>query len=144
MNWITYCLITIVLYGIHDILLNHYANTINPTIASVVISFSAGIGLLLFLIINLYFTKNKEIQKPDSTQMFWLIIAGISLGTATITFMKAFGSGGNFSIALPFVYVGIILLSVIVGYFFYKETLNIKQLIGITLSIAGMIMLNQK
>jgi multidrug transporter EmrE-like cation transporter len=58
--------------------------------------------------------------------------------------MKAFASGGNFSIALPFVYVGIILLSVIVGYFFYKESLNIKQAIGILFSIVGMILLNQK
>ncbi len=144
MNWVTYCILTIILYGIHDIILNHLSESNHATVSSIIINLSAGIGLLLFFGLSFWFSKGKVIQKPDLTQFFLLIIAGLCLGTATITFMKAFGSGGNFSIALPFVYVGIIVLSVIVGYFFYKETLNFKQIIGIFLSLTGMILLYQK
>ena len=144
MSWIFYCVLTILLYGIHDVLLNHYSTSINPTVASIFISISGGIGLLLFLGYKYFFMKESVIVKPDTTQIIWLVIAGLSLATATITFMKAFAAGGSFSVALPFVYVGIILVSVVVGYFFFKESINLKQLIGIGLSIAGMILLNQK
>ncbi len=144
MNWITYCIFTIFLYGVHDIILKHLSNSSNPTLSSIVINLSASVGLLLFFGIGYFWNKEKNIPKTTPLQLLWLIVAGISLGCATITFMKAFASGGNFLVALPFVYVGIILMSVIVGYFFFKETLSVKQIIGISLSLVGIVLVYQK
>jgi uncharacterized membrane protein len=144
MNWLLYCFLTILLYGLHDVILKHFSANINPTFSSVIINLSAFIGMFLVLIYQLYFGKSKEILKIDSFIFIWQIVAGLCLGAATITFIKAFNAGGDFSVVLPTVYIGIILLSAIIGYFFFKETINLKQIVGIGLSAAGIYLLLNK
>jgi uncharacterized membrane protein len=144
MNWLFYCFLTILLYGLHDVILKHFSANINPTFSSVIINLSAFIGMFLVLIYQLYFGKSKEILKIDSFIFIWQIVAGLCLGAATITFIKAFNAGGDFSVVLPTVYIGIILLSAIFGYFFFKETINLKQIVGIGLSAAGIYLLLNK
>jgi uncharacterized membrane protein len=144
MNWLLYCFLTILLYGLHDVILKHFSANINPTFSSVIINLSAFIGMFLVLIYQLYFGKSKEILKIDSFIFIWQIVAGLCLGAATITFIKAFNAGGDFSVVLPTVYIGIILLSAIIGYFFFKETINLKQIVGIGLSTAGIYLLLNK
>lgn len=113
----------------------------NATVSSIVINLSAFVCLLIYFIVRSACKGQSMIYKIGSGNLMLLLIAGACLGIATITFMKAFVSGGNFSIVLPIVYIGIILLSACVGFIFFREQLNLKQLLGITLSVVGLFLL---
>ncbi len=140
MNWIHFSCITIALYGLHDIMLKKLAETVNSTFASIAINGSAALVLLA------YFLWQPPTKWRESTSFFsantgYLVIAGISLGIATITFMNAFNRGGNLSIAVPMVYVGVIGICMLTGVVYFQESLNWKQLLGAGLAIAGIFLM---
>lgn len=142
MNWLHFSLLTIVLYGIHDITLKHLAGSVQSTLASMIINGSACIVLLV------YFLLQSGAGKPAFNLSLWsgntifLVIAGASLGLATITFMNAFASDGALSIAVPVVYVGVILLCMLSGLLFYGETMQWKQWLGLVFAVAGIFLMS--
>jgi len=140
MNWLHFSLITIVLYGLHDITLKHLAGKVDSTLASVVINGSAAIVLLAFLLIK---TRNNVALKLDGSHLALLVIGGLFLGVATITFMNAFDRDGKLSIAVPVVYAGVITLCALVGILFFKETLDWRQWAGAVLAVAGIALMSK-
>ena len=144
MNWLVYCFLTIFLYGIHDIILKQLSDSMNATVSGIIINLSAFVCLLIYYLGRSAYKSQSMICKISSANLLLLSIAGACLGIATITFMKAFMSGGNFSIVLPIVYIGIILLSACVGFIIFHEQLNLRQLLGITLSVVGLLLLFKK
>ncbi|HAD13063.1 MAG TPA: hypothetical protein DCF33_11585 [Saprospirales bacterium] len=142
MNWLQFSLITIALYSIHDITLKHLAGSVNSTLASVLINGSAAIVLLIYLLTQTSTGKISLGTPLWSPTSLFLLVAGASLGIATITFMNAFASDGQLSIAVPVVYAGVITLCLIVGVVFFKETIHWKQMIGAGLAIAGIYLMS--
>lgn len=142
MNWLQFSLITVVLYSIHDITLKHLAGTVNSTLASVLINGSAAIVLFIYLLTQTSAGKISLGAPLWSATTFFLLVVGASLGIATITFMNAFASDGQLSIAVPVVYAGVIVLCLLVGVLFFSETLHWKQLIGAGLAIAGIYLMS--
>jgi len=142
MNWLHFSLITVVLYSIHDITLKHLAGTVNSTLASVLINGSAAIVLFIYLLTQTSAGKISLGAPLWSATTFFLLVAGASLGIATITFMNAFASDGQLSIAVPVVYAGVIVLCLLVGVLFFSETLHWKQLMGAGLAIAGIYLMS--
>ncbi|MBP6812326.1 MAG: EamA family transporter [Saprospiraceae bacterium] len=142
MNWLQFSLITVVLYSIHDITLKHLAGSVNSTLASVLINGSAAIVLFIYLLTQTSAGKISLGAPLWSATTFFLLVAGASLGIATITFMNAFASDGQLSIAVPVVYAGVIVLCLLMGVLFFSETLHWKQLIGAGLAIAGIYLMS--
>ena len=126
MNWLHFSLITVVLYSIHDITLKHLAGSVNSTLASVLINGSAAIVLFIYLLTQTSAGKISLGAPLWSATTFFLLVAGASLGIATITFMNAFASDGQLSIAVPVVYAGVIVLCLLMGVLFFSETLHWK------------------
>lgn len=141
MNWLHFSLITIVLYGIHDIMLKQLSSTVNSTVASLIINSSAALVLMLYLFLQTG-GKWRSTGALMSLNTLYLFVAGASLGIATITFMNAFGRGGNLSITVPVVYSGVIGICMLFGVLFYKETLDWRQLAGAGLAIAGIYLMS--
>ncbi len=145
MIWLFYSLATIILYGVHDILVKHLAGNVNEITASTIINGSASLILLFIAILFYIFNpETKFLSGINNENFIWLCLAGICLGIATVTLMSSFNKGGSFSIVIPIVYVGIILVSALVGFFYFKEPLNFKQILGVVLSVVGMVFLLQK
>lgn len=142
MNWFQFCLLTIALYSIHDITLKHLAGSVNSTLASVLINGSAAVVLLVYLLMQQSVAKISLGAPLWSAQTFFLVLAGASLGIATITFLNAFASDGQLSIAVPVVYSGVIFLCSLVGVLFFKETLDWKQWSGALLAIVGIYLMS--
>lgn len=141
MQWVLFALLTIALYGIHDMLLKYLSGT-QAVLASLIINLSAAVGMAVLYL----FSRLSGRQTPAGlTPMngLWLALAGLCLGLATVTFMKAF-SRGAFSVVLPFVYVGIILLSVLAGVLLFREKVSYLQLLGIALSCIGLVLMVRK
>lgn len=143
MNWITLSVFTIVLYSIHDIILKQLSTSSNAVLSGFVINLSAAIVLLAILAVG--YLKNKALlQATTGKDLLWMSLAGAALGLATITFMYAFASGGNFSEVMPLMYVGIIAISVVAGFLLFKEQISAKQLLGIALSCVGIYLMVRK
>jgi uncharacterized membrane protein len=141
MNWLHYCLITILLYGVHDIMLKQLSNTVNSTVASLAINASAALVLFLYLMLQ---TGGKWRAEGAffSANTIYLVVAGASLGIATITFMNAFSSGANLSIAVPVVYAGVIGICMFFGVLFFRELLDWRQVSGALLAVAGIYLMS--
>lgn len=142
MNWLFYSLLTILLYSIHDILLKKLSASPNASLASLIINASAAIVLLVMVAIN--YVKQKTGINILPKEGMLMIGAGAALGLATVTFIQAFSQQGAFSVVVPTVYIGIILISVIAGYLLFQEVISYKQLAGIALSCVGLYLLAHK
>ena len=144
MGWLLYSLLTVALYMVHDVLLKQFAGSINPLLAGVVINTFAALGLLPLL----YWKGNGRatgLAATGSTPLAFLALAGIALGLATVTFMKAFEQpAGNFSVVMPVVYVSIIILSVLTGFFVFKERITPTQIAGVALACTGLLLIIRK
>lgn len=145
MIWLFYSLATVVLYSVHDILVKNLSEGVNATTASIIINGSASLALLFLSLLFYFLSPNrKSLFELGIVNFGWLCLAGVCLGIATVTLMTAFNKGGSFSIVIPIVYVGIILVSALVGNFYFKESLSVKQVAGLFISLVGMIFLLQK
>ncbi len=143
MNWITLSVFTIILYSIHDIILKQLSTSSNAVLSGFIINLSSAI--ILLAILGFGYLKNKtSLQATTGKDLLWMCGAGASLGLATITFMYAFASGGDFSKVMPLMYVGIIAISVVTGYWLFKEQISTKQLVGIALSCVGIYLMVRK
>jgi uncharacterized membrane protein len=133
--WIAYVLATIVFYVGLDFFLKKAAGRIDDFWGSVVINAVSTLPALVFVI----FAKlsNKEILVTKDGLIF-SILAGLSIGIGTITFIKMFATGTNLSIGSPLVRIGIILGATLVGIFVLRETLSPRQMVGIAMSILGL------
>lgn len=142
MNWLQFCLITILLFSIHDTTLKHLSGSVDSTIASMVINLSAAVVLLTYLLLKPGSNRMPFKDLHLDATLFFLVVAGISLGVATLTFMKAFEQGGNLSLAVPIVYSGVIGLCMIAGVLLFQEKIDWKQCLGALLAIGGIYLMS--
>ncbi|RYE25064.1 MAG: hypothetical protein EOP51_05360 [Sphingobacteriales bacterium] len=141
MNWLTYALLTLVLYATHDIILKQLSANSNAVVSAFVINLSAAVVVLIILLSGLV-AKTEVV--PGVKDIGIMSVAGVALGLATVTFMYSFSKGGEFSIVMPLVYIGIIAIGVLAGYLLFKEQISWKQLAGIALSCVGIYLMVRK
>lgn len=144
MKWFTFSLLTIVLYGAHDVLIKIYSQKVDATIASLMINSSATIILILFIAYKYSGISQGLFPTLSRNEFLGLLLAGACLGLATITFMKAFNAGGSLSIVIAIVYAGIIISCFFIGMWIFKEKVEWKQFIGIGLTLCGLYLMNFK
>jgi drug/metabolite transporter (DMT)-like permease len=142
MNWLTFSLFTLLLYATHDILLKQLSTTSNAVLSAFVINLSAAIILLIILLSG--FGGAKAEMTAGVKEISIMSVAGIALGLATVTFTYAFSKGGDFSVVMPLVYIGIIAIGVLAGYLLFNEQISAKQLVGIALSCGGIYLMVRK
>lgn len=143
LDWKLYCLLTIVLYTIHDVLLKILSKSIPSGILSLCINLIAtlGIGFLIYAQLGQQF---QSLKLQSMKTVLLLLLCAIALGWATISFSKAFSLNAPFSIAIPLVYVSIIILSELLGVFIFKEPTGIVKLLGIVITSIGLYLIFYK
>ena len=138
-SWIIYSLAAVLLFTVHDISLK-YVTTSNSLFGTMIISVTAFILLLVLCI----FYKVPIMTEFRSANIFILIGAGIALGLSTFFLMMAFKTGAPVSLAIPLIYIGIIILGMWYGYFFLKEPINVRYMIGSLFAIIGILLMFYK
>jgi len=136
--WLVYAFLTTIFYVGLDYFIKKTAGKIDDFLAAVIINVFAVLPAL-FVYIWLRIT-NKEILFSQEG-LLYSVLAGVSIGIGTITFIKLFATGANLSIASPFVRIGIIIGTTLLGVFVLKESFTIRQVAGILLSISGLLLL---
>lgn len=101
-------------------------------------AYAALIGLIVMLGLHFLTQSHKTVTLPTKSLMLSLGIGTlISLGNFGI--IKAYALGAPQSSFTLFFYVTLIIYGIIFGLFFWHEKIQLMQLLGIMLSISGMI-----
>lgn len=142
MNWLFFALGAIVFNALMDFFIKLSAGKIHEGLGGFIINFFATVVLLVFILITK--VKGESISNIKPGGIFYSILAGISIGIATVFFLKMFATGINLSIGVPLVRIGIVLLASLLGILILKETISLKYILGFLLSLAGLYLLITK
>jgi len=133
----TLVIISIIAYQIFQ---KNISGNINP-IVSVIITYAIAL-VFSFLLLFIFPVKNgflMEIQKANYASYFvGIAIIGIEIG-----FLIVYRNGWKFSSAMPFSSSISIVVLTLIGFFFFKEHLNFTKIVGITLCVTGIFLLNK-
>jgi transporter family protein len=133
-GWFSYAIGAAVLYGLHQIFTKLASNRI-------VVEATAALTITLYLLYLRFFGKWE--QAWSGMGAFYSVFTGICVGAGTIFFFLLFQKGGPLS-AVPMVLAGGAAIMAIVGILFFKEPAYWQRLLGIFLSIAGLLLLRYK
>ena len=141
MHWIVFALVSAISYFVHDFILKLGADKLNPYFTGFLLSLSSTIACGIFW---LFQNNSHNTSIGAMKDIRWVLFAGVFLAIASIAFIKTFSGNAPFNIAMPLIYITIILLGVLSGSFIFKESLNYTQLIGIVLCCAGLLLVFKK
>jgi len=127
--------------GINDTLMkyseHHYVEDTNDLILFLAVIFSMALVLGLLISTKRYFDKKYSIS-------FRNIIAGIILGLinfgSTFYILKSMGLFSS-SVVFPVTNAGIVTLSALIGFLFFREKLSTRNWIGILLAILAILLI---
>lgn len=137
-TWFWYAIAAAVLYGLHQVFTKLAADHISDGLGGLVVEATAAVTIAIYLLF-LWLT-NTWTQKATSTGTIYSILTGISVGAGTVMFFLLFQKGGPLS-AVPMVLAGGAALMAICGILFFKEPASWPRLLGIALSITGLLLL---
>lgn len=133
--WLAYAGMTIFFYAGLDFFVKRASGKIDDFAGTILINFFSILPALL-----IYFwlkASNQEILFTKDGAVA-SILAGLSIGVGTITLLKMFSLGTNISLGSPVVRIGTVVLTTLIGVFLLKESLGIRQIVGLILSIIGL------
>jgi uncharacterized membrane protein len=139
MSWLTFALLTILSYSVFDFFVKLSSDKIHTGLGGLIINVVSALVLLAFTVFAKLKGENVLEAKPGG----WLysVLAGITVGLATIFFLKMFSTGTNLSLGVPLVRIGVVVLASILGIILLKEGVNPKYLIGLLFSLVGLYIL---
>jgi uncharacterized membrane protein len=134
-------LLTIIANVLYHIAQKNTSEKINP-IFSLIITY--GIALVISCI--LYFiVKDEKSLNINIKELNWSnVLLGFAIVLLELGFLLAYRVGWNIGTASIISTILVTLALIPIGIFFFKEDINIKNIIGIILSIIGIILINKK
>jgi transporter family protein len=139
-SWFWYAVAAAILYGAHQIFTRLAAERIGDGLGGFVVEASAALSILLYLA-ALWFVGRWN-QKFSAAGFNYSLLTGICVGAGTIAFFLLFQKGGPLS-AVPAILAGGAAIMAIAGIVFFHEAPSWQRLLGITLAIAGLVLLRR-
>ena len=135
MDLLVLILLATVFYTLFDVFASKSGNAIDPNLGSVIFN---GLGALIPAAIYLFIKYSKKTHLIPTTKdgMIYSVLAGIAIAIFSILLIKVFEKGG-LAYVIPLIYGGSIVLSALIGWLLFKETVNGLQLLGIVVTSIG-------
>jgi bacterial/archaeal transporter family protein len=131
-HWLIYTIFSLVLYGFWGLFSKLATNYIDPK-SALVYQVGGSILVILFLIL----TTSFKLQ-GDSRGILYALLVGISGTLATLCFFLAISQASiTIVIALTSLYPAI---TILLAFLILKETINLRQGIGIILAIIALLL----
>jgi bacterial/archaeal transporter family protein len=137
-SWLWYAIVAAILYGLHQVFTKLAAEHISDGLGGFVVEITAALTIALYL--GWLWVSGRWDQRAESTGLFYSILTGLCVGAGTLSFFMLFQKGGPLS-AVPTVLAGGAALMAIIGILFMKEPVSWIRLLGIALSIIGLVLL---
>ena len=137
-DWFWYAIGAALLYGMHQIFTRMASDRIGDGLGGFVVEASAALTILAYLLC-LYVAGSWN-QKATAPGVYYSMLTGLCVGVGTVLFFLLFQKGGPLS-AVPMILAGGAALMAVAGIFFFNEPATWQRLLGIVLSIVGLILL---
>jgi len=129
---IIFAIIAAVAFGTWTVFHQQAADKINYLFGAIIVSLTAVIVGLIFLLPNIKTTN--LFSNPKG--ILFMILAGVCALAIDYFALKAYGSGLAISVAGPIIIGGSIVVAVLIG-FFLGESITLIKIIGLTFVIIG-------
>lgn len=141
--WILFCSLTVIGALGYNVAVKIASDGTNVFFFTVLITTVALLGhLAAFFIYKMWFLGDKSIE-ISSLGIAMAVLAGLSIVMIDLAFFMAIKSGGMV-LTQAFWTIGGMILTAIVGFFFFKEYLDLYKVLGIVLGIVSMGLLTLK
>jgi transporter family protein len=134
---LTFAAFAALAFGFWTVFHQQAANYIDKTFGAILVSFTAVIFGLFFLIPGL---KSKQLVSNPRGILF-IVLAGLCAFAIDFFALKAYGSGLKVSVGGPMIIGGSVVIATIIG-FFLGDGFNLIKLSGIILTTAGLILIS--
>ncbi|HUP90934.1 MAG TPA: hypothetical protein VM074_01705 [Solimonas sp.] len=138
--WFWYAVLAAILYGAHQIFTRLAADRIGDGLGGFVVEGVATLTILGYLL-ALHLSGRWD-QKFSWTGFNYSALTGVCVGAGTVAFFLLFQRGGPLS-AVPAILAGGAAIMAIAGIVFFKEPASAQCLLGVTLAIAGLVLLRR-
>jgi len=138
--WFWYAVGAAVLYGLHQIFTKLAADRISDGLGGFVVEASATLTILVYLVFLKF--GGQWNQTSSAPGVGYSAFTGICVGVGTIFFFLLFQKGGPLS-AVPMILAGGAAIMAVVGILFFHESASLPRIVGIILSIAGLLLLRK-
>lgn len=99
-------------------------------------AYSALVGVVIMVSLH-FLTSQDHSLKLSSKPLLIALGIGTLISLGNFGIIKALSLGAPQSVFTPFFYITLIVYGVLVGVLFFRESLNIMQIIGILMAAAG-------
>jgi transporter family protein len=138
--WFWYALVAAILYGAHQIFTKLASDRISDGLGGFVVEASAAITILLYLLFLRF--SGRWNQSASMPGINYSILTGLCVGAGTVAFFLLFQKGGPLSAVPAILAVGAAMMAV-AGVLFFKEPASPLRLLGVVLSIVGLLLLRR-
>ncbi len=139
-SWFWYAVGAALLYGLHQIFTKLAADRIGDGLGGFVVEGSAALTILAYLLVLRFGGHwNQPISVPG---VFYSGLTGICVGVGTVFFFLLFQKGGPLS-AVPMILAAGAALMAVAGMVFFREPASWPRLLGVALSIVGLLLLRK-
>jgi bacterial/archaeal transporter family protein len=139
-TWFWYAIGAAILYGLHQVFTKMAADRIGDGLGGFVVEATAAATILGYL--TFLYLSGKWNQPVSGPGIWYSVMTGVCVGAGTILFFLLFQKGGPLS-AVPAILAGGAALMALAGIFVFREPPSWLRLLGIGLSIAGLILLKK-
>ncbi|MEY2395913.1 MAG: bacterial/archaeal transporter family protein [Acidobacteriaceae bacterium] len=137
-GWFWYAFAAAVLYGAHQIFTKLASDRISDGLGGFVVEVSAALTILLYLLYLRFSGRWNQVATAPGIN--YSILTGLCVGVGTIAFFLLFQKGGPLSAVPAILAVGAAMMAV-AGILFFKEPASPLRLLGVVLSISGLLLL---
>jgi transporter family protein len=138
--WFWYALVAAILYGAHQIFTKLASDRISDGLGGFVVEATAALTIVLYLIYLRF--SGRWNQVVTTAGINYSILTGICVGAGTVAFFLLFQKGGPLSAVPAILAVGAAMMA-IAGILFFKEPASPLRLLGVVLSIGGLLLLRR-
>lgn len=139
-GWFWYALVAAILYGAHQIFTKLASDRISDGLGGFVVEASAAVTILLYLVYLRF--SGRWNQTASMSGINYSILTGLCVGAGTVVFFMLFQKGGPLSAVPAILAVGAAMMA-IAGILFFKEPASPLRLLGVALSILGLLLLRR-
>lgn len=138
--WFWYAVVAAILYGAHQIFTRLASERIGDGLGGFVVEMSAALSILMYLAV--LWLSGRWNQKFSIAGFNYSLLTGICVGAGTVAFFLLFQRGGPLS-AVPAILACGAALMAVAGILFFREPASWQRMLGIALSIIGLLLLRR-
>lgn len=120
-----------------DFSVKEASGKISPSLGTLVYALTTVVVALVWVL----WSRSQGPLSATNWGLIWSIATGVAFGTFTALLFTVFAAGVNLSIGTPVIRLGGIVLAAMLGVLVFRESANLRYVIGFALAVVGIILI---